>query len=263
MSGYTPLFSSLTTGTLCGKWPDIGLWPIVLSMADKHGVVDVTPAYISGVTGLAIDDVVACMRRFCEPDPYSRSTAESGARLSLVDEHRDWGWRIVNHGMYREKARLAAKSAREVTTGRNAERMEHRGPPLTAADRQKPPLTDPSNANANADSEKEKTKKALRARVAGEKSPEPEPPPGLDASAWAKWFDYRNQIRKPIKPVSMPAAQRELAGFGSNQSAVVEHSIANSYQGLFAPKSLPDAKKVTLNADGSVMMFAGKPVEWQ
>ena len=30
-TGYTPLFASLTTGTLCGRWPDSGLWPIVLS----------------------------------------------------------------------------------------------------------------------------------------------------------------------------------------------------------------------------------------
>ena len=42
MSGYTPLFASLTTGTLCGKWPDVGLWPIILSLADRHGEVDVT-----------------------------------------------------------------------------------------------------------------------------------------------------------------------------------------------------------------------------
>ena len=48
MAGYTPLFSSLTTGTLCGRWQDIGLWPIVLSMADKDGVVDVTPVPEAG-----------------------------------------------------------------------------------------------------------------------------------------------------------------------------------------------------------------------
>jgi hypothetical protein len=45
--GYIPLFASLTTGTLCGCWPDIGLWPVVLSMSDRWGIVDVTPAYIA------------------------------------------------------------------------------------------------------------------------------------------------------------------------------------------------------------------------
>jgi hypothetical protein len=123
MTGYTPLFSSLTTGTLCGRWPDVGLWPIVLSLADRHGVVDVTPAYISGITGLALEEVIACMRRFGEPDPYSRSSEVGGVRLVLVDpERRDWGWRIVNHGKYREKARKAAYDANRTESGRDADR---------------------------------------------------------------------------------------------------------------------------------------------
>lgn len=122
MSGYIPLFGSLTTGTLCGRWPDVGLWPIVLSLSDRHGIVDVTHAYIATVTGLSIDDVRACMQRFCEPDPGSRTPDENGARLELIDRHRDWGWRIINHAKYREKARLRAKDAERTASGRDAER---------------------------------------------------------------------------------------------------------------------------------------------
>lgn len=77
----------------------------------------------------------------------------------------------------------------------------------------------------------------------------PELPPGLDPAAWKRWHDYRREIRKPLKPVSLPAAQRELAAFGCDQSAVVEQSIANGYQGLF------DLKK---RANGSGHA-AGKP----
>jgi hypothetical protein len=121
--GYVPLFGSLTTGTLCGRWPDVGLWPIVLSLTDQHGVVDVTPDYLALVTGLAVGEVTACMQRFCETDPRSRSSAEGGARLVLVDaEHRSWGWRVVNHGKYRDKARKAAYDADRTESGRDAER---------------------------------------------------------------------------------------------------------------------------------------------
>lgn len=126
-SGYTPLFASLTTGTLCGKWPDIGLWPIVLSLADRNGVVDVTPAYIAQVTGLPLPDVVACMERFCAPDPYSRSTDGGGARLVLIDPAaRPWGWRVVNHARYRERARKQSHDARRVEDGTNARRLAER-----------------------------------------------------------------------------------------------------------------------------------------
>ena len=60
---------------------------------------------------------------------------------------------------------------------------------------------------------------------------------GLDVTAWERWIDYRKQIRKPLKPVSIPAAQKELAAFGCDQAAVVQNSIANGYQGLFPPKN--------------------------
>lgn len=156
MSGYTPLFSSLTTGTLCGKWPDIGLWPIILSMADKHGVVDVTTAYISSVTGLPHDEVVACMLRFCEPDKYSRSAEEAGARLVLVDPNRPWGWRIVNHTKYREKARKQAFDAHRVASGQNRERMSGRS--QTRDDPRSPATTHndpPSDSDANTNSKKD------------------------------------------------------------------------------------------------------------
>lgn len=142
MSGYAPLFSSLTTGTLCGRWPDIGLWPIVLSLADRYGAVDVTPDYLSRVTGLQIEAVTACMERFCEPDQYSRSDAEEGRRLVLLDpDHRKWGWRVVNATLYRERARLMAKAQREVTTGSNQQRLSS-----TADDRRSPPVS-PDNAD--------------------------------------------------------------------------------------------------------------------
>lgn len=127
--GYTPLFDSLTSGTLCGRWPDIGLWPIVLSLSDKHGVVDVTPTYIASITGLPVEDVVACMQRFCEPDPYSRSQEHEGARLVLLDPGRPWGWKIVNHGKYREKARLAQREVERVRSGENRDRMKKKRDP--------------------------------------------------------------------------------------------------------------------------------------
>jgi hypothetical protein len=64
-----------------------------------------------------------------------------------------------------------------------------------------------------------------------------EAPTDLDAAAFARWQDYRKQIRKPLKPASIPAAQRALAAFGSEQAAVVEQSIANGWQGLFPLKT--------------------------
>ena len=66
---------------------------------------------------------------------------------------------------------------------------------------------------------------------------------GLDPEAWQRWFVYRRDIRKPIKPASLLAAQQKLAGFGTSQSAVVEQSIANGWQGLFPLKLSAGARE--------------------
>lgn len=82
------------------------------------------------------------MKRFCEPDPFSRSPAEQGSRLALVSANRDWGWKVVNHGFYRERARLLAKREREVVSGANAARMaDRRSPPESAQIGDRPPGT--------------------------------------------------------------------------------------------------------------------------
>lgn len=72
---------------------------------------------------------------------------------------------------------------------------------------------------------------------------------GLDVEAWVRWEKYRREIRKPIKPASLLAAQRQLAGYGEFQSQVVEQSIANGYQGLFELKGNGNGKNGSSRAD--------------
>jgi hypothetical protein len=61
-------------------------------------------------------------------------------------------------------------------------------------------------------------------------------PPGLDVAAAARFIAYRKTRKPAIRPESMAAFKRQLARHGDQQAAVVEHSIANSYQGLIEPK---------------------------
>jgi len=72
------------------------------------------------------------------------------------------------------------------------------------------------------------------------KAPEGAPdvfPEGLDARSWDRWVSYRKEIGKALKPASINSAQQALAKHGDQQAAVVEQSIANGWQGLFALKS--------------------------
>ena len=56
---------------------------------------------------------------------------------------------------------------------------------------------------------------------------------GLDLTAWADWLAYRQNLGKPLKEASLPAAAAELAALGDRQAASVRRSIASGYQGLY------------------------------
>src|SRR6185437_4523047 len=122
MSGYTPVFDSVYEGTLCGQWPALPVWMTILPMADKNGRIDKTPQAISALTGWPLDILTQGLEQLCMPDSRSRSKAEEGARLKLLDADRDWGWQVVNHSKYREKARLLAKDTARTESGADAER---------------------------------------------------------------------------------------------------------------------------------------------
>lgn len=61
--------------------------------------------------------------------------------------------------------------------------------------------------------------------------------PGLDLESFDRWVQYRTEVRKPLKPASLRAAALELAKHGGSQPQVVQQSIANGWQGLFALKT--------------------------
>lgn len=159
--GYTPVFDSVFTGTLCGKYPDTAAWLFLLALADKNGVVDMTPQYIANVTGMPVTDLIECLARFEQPDPYSRTMDCDGRRITRIEESRPWGWKIVNHGKYREKARKAAFDAERVASGENRQRMQGRrenGPDATRDDPTRPASTraDPlSDSDSDSDANKD------------------------------------------------------------------------------------------------------------
>jgi hypothetical protein len=124
--GYTPLFDSLLSGTLYGRWPHTGVWACLLSRATREGRIDEVPKSLADAIGIPVDLLLECINDFMQPDPCSRTATNDGRRLELIDPERPWGWRIINHGKYREKARKSAFDAERVQSGDNAERMAAR-----------------------------------------------------------------------------------------------------------------------------------------
>ncbi|EFC6651547.1 DUF1376 domain-containing protein [Escherichia coli] len=67
-------------------------------------------------------------------------------------------------------------------------------------------------------------------------------PNWISVSLWREWIEFRQALRKPIRTEQgANGAIRELEKFrqqGFSPEQVIRHSIANEYQGLFAPKGV-------------------------
>lgn len=99
-SMYCKLFASLYQGTLRGRAHEILVFTNLLAHCDANGVVDKHPRAIAEEVGLSVDEVKAALIVLESPDPESRSPELNGARISRMDDHRSWGWIIVNHAKY-------------------------------------------------------------------------------------------------------------------------------------------------------------------
>lgn len=162
MAGYTVVFDSVYDGTLCGKWPALPVWLSILPMADKDGKIDKTYTAISKVTGWPIEILKQGIAELMEPDPESRSEEHEGRRLIPLDPDRSWGWQVVNHAQYREKARKKMRQIEETQSGRDAERKRLSRCPVESGDVQSPPGASGqvrlSDSDSDSDSDTEKTK---------------------------------------------------------------------------------------------------------
>ena len=98
---YAKLFASLYQGTLRGQSDEILVFTNLLAHSDEHGIVDKHWRAIAEETGISRDRVEAAIINLEAPDIESRSPESEGRRIIRMDEHRAWGWQIVNHGKYR------------------------------------------------------------------------------------------------------------------------------------------------------------------
>jgi hypothetical protein len=121
MSGWSPLFSSMYTGSMRGKLYEQAVWTFMVVNKDRFGVVDFSVAYIAESTGVDPATVRAVIDRFCLPDPDSRSQIAEGRRLEALAD-RGFGWRVVNHDTYRERARRQLYDAQRTASGEDAKR---------------------------------------------------------------------------------------------------------------------------------------------
>ena len=133
---YGKIFESIYDGTLRTSWQALVTFQQMIVLSDADGVIDMTPHAIAGRTGIPLDILEKGLEFLEAPDPHSRTPDEDGRRIMRLDEHRPWGWMIVNHRKYkllqdadtrREQTRERVRAFRErqkqdVTHGNDTKR---------------------------------------------------------------------------------------------------------------------------------------------
>lgn len=98
---YGKIFDSMYKGTLYGQWEAIVTFQQMIVLCDADGTVDMTPPAIAAITSIPLDIIQKGIEVLSREDPYSRTPGRNGRRIELIDEHRPWGWVIVNHNKYK------------------------------------------------------------------------------------------------------------------------------------------------------------------
>lgn len=108
---YGKIFDSMYDGTLSENWQALVTFQQMIVLCDADGVIDMTPAAISRRTGIPIDHIKVGIEILENPDENSRTEDEEGRRIVRLDDHRAWGWRLVNYRKFQNIERDRCKSA--------------------------------------------------------------------------------------------------------------------------------------------------------
>lgn len=128
MFGYAKIFQQIFDSSIANDWQVRHVFEDLLILANSDGVVDMTHDAISRRTNTPLEIVTRAIAELEKPDPQSRSDSEGGARLKRLDDHRTWGWWIVNHSryraissddQYREKTRVRVRKFRASNSNDN------------------------------------------------------------------------------------------------------------------------------------------------
>lgn len=101
---FAKIFEQIFDSSIAEDWQTRHVFEDLLKLCDRQGILDRTPEAIHRRTNVPLEIIKAGIAKLELPDPRSRNPEFEGRRIVRLDEHRDWGWRIVNYSYYRQIA---------------------------------------------------------------------------------------------------------------------------------------------------------------
>lgn len=99
---YVKLFEQILDSSIAENYKVRLVFEDMLLLADKHGILDMTHEGFARRTNVPLRIVKAAIVELEKPDSKSRRKEQGGRRIVRLDEHRAWGWHLVNFEYYRE-----------------------------------------------------------------------------------------------------------------------------------------------------------------
>lgn len=124
---YGIIHDSIFKSSVRDSWQALVTFMALITLADEDDNVDMTLSALSGHTGIPLEVITEGIRVLEEPDPQSRSLKEDGRRITRLDEHRTWGWHIVNRDHYKRMRDLEMRKSymRQHMRKRRGSKMLH------------------------------------------------------------------------------------------------------------------------------------------
>jgi hypothetical protein len=227
---YGKIFTQIYDGSLVANWKALVTFQQFIVLSSPDGIVDMTPHAIGARTGIPFDIIAEGIAALEQPDPYSRSPECGGRRIQRLDEHRVWGWRIVNHDKYMKKRNFDEKRAYD---RERIARLRSIGDTTQRHNTTENDKNDMSQMSSHSDSDSDSdSRKEKNARFAL--------PAWVPAQSWKDWEETRVRLRKPLTDAARLQNLRkldQLRGEGHDPGSVLSQSIERGWAGLFSVKS--------------------------
>ena len=121
-TGYTKLFGTIIHSTIWQEPLSVKVvWITMLALKDRDGIVRSSIPGLAAAAGVTLDECVASLEKFQQPDKYSSTTENEGRRIQVVDG----GWFVLNHHKYQEMLSLEDRKAYWALKQRESRARKH------------------------------------------------------------------------------------------------------------------------------------------
>jgi len=140
---FAKIYTQILDSSLAEDYQTRHVFEDLLKLCDINGVVDITREAIARRTNVPLEIVARGIAELEKPDPRSRNPENDGRRIVRIDDHRDWGWVIVNYDYYRK---IASEDQRREKTAARVRNLRAKRKGVTPCNARNADVT-PANAS--------------------------------------------------------------------------------------------------------------------